>query len=67
LIRFLSSSLPKAAIEVAVCSKSSLGVIAVPFEKFLFTLSLLFLIGTENEALLQQIPHHPASVKISLL
>jgi len=59
--------LPKAVIEVAVCSKSSLGVIAVPFEKFLFTLSLLFLIGTENEALLQQIPHRSANAQISLL
>jgi len=67
LIRLTSSFLPKAAIEVAVCSKYSLEVIVLTFENYRFKPSFVFSIVPGIELLSQKILRYGSNIKISLL
>jgi hypothetical protein len=67
LIRFLSSVLPREAIEVVACSKYSLEIIARAFEKPYFMSALLSNIVCVGKALLLGIPAHSANIKTTLI
>jgi len=67
LIRFLSSVLPREAIEVVACSKYSFEIIARAFEKPYFVSALLFDIVCVGKALLQRIPAYAVNIETTLL
>jgi len=68
LIRLLSSSLPREAIEVAVCSKYSLEAIALTFENYYLKVgSALVLIVPGVELLSQEVLCCGPNIKISSL